>query len=311
MRFAVVGDTFLEVELAGHAERLCPDAPAPIVDVDSRQERAAGAGLVAAFLAGMGHDVELVTALSDDDGAARLSALLGPVRLRAGDLRAPTPVTTRITAGGHCVARVDEGCGHPSFPVPPPDLASAFGSADAIVVADCGRRFVSVPIVRAGLEVAARRVPLVWDPQLGGESPTPGAAAVTPSLPELLAMSGREVRELEAIAVAAERLRQRWAARSMIVRLGARGVLVCTPDGDTQLQSSSEETCRDGHGGEPERFAASLAAALARREPLRGAVAGAIAAGSASIEEPAVRPEPLTSRAAAFAGAPAESAGQV
>lgn len=283
MKIVVVGDTLLDIDLVGHADRLCPDAPAPVLEVDRRLERAGGAGLVATLLADDGHDVELVTALSDDDGAARLRALLGPVRVHACNLGGPTPVKMRLTASGQRIARVDEGCATPPFPVVPPGLLSALESADAVVVADYGRRFTSVATVRAALETVAKRTPVVWDPHPRGARPTTGAAAVTPNLAELLTFSGRQVEEPGAVAVAADRLRQRWGARAVVVTLGERGALVCEPDGDTHVAVPTAGLRIEDPCGAGDRFASSLAVALAQGERLGAATEAAVATSAAFL----------------------------
>jgi len=41
----VVGDTLLDVDVEGDTERLCPDAPVPVVDVAAEHARPGGAGL--------------------------------------------------------------------------------------------------------------------------------------------------------------------------------------------------------------------------------------------------------------------------
>ena len=71
-------------------DRLCPDAPAPVLAVTEEVARPGGAGLAAALVAGRGVPVRLVTALESDEagerlrGAARRRADAGH---RAGDRR--------------------------------------------------------------------------------------------------------------------------------------------------------------------------------------------------------------------------------
>jgi len=62
----VVGDTLLDSDVTGSVTRLCPDAPAPIVDLGEQVQRPGGAGLAALLAARAGHPVTLVTALGDD-----------------------------------------------------------------------------------------------------------------------------------------------------------------------------------------------------------------------------------------------------
>ncbi|WP_449065929.1 PfkB family carbohydrate kinase, partial [Planomonospora algeriensis] len=96
----VVGDTLLDVDVEGEAERLCPDAPVPVVAAGRRDRRPGGAGLAALLAARAGAEVVLVTALGDDEPGRwlreALSGLMEVVRL---PLRGGTAAKTRIRPG--------------------------------------------------------------------------------------------------------------------------------------------------------------------------------------------------------------------
>jgi len=47
----VIGDALLDVDLVGRADRLCPDAPVPVVEDATEQARPGGAALAAALAA--------------------------------------------------------------------------------------------------------------------------------------------------------------------------------------------------------------------------------------------------------------------
>jgi bifunctional ADP-heptose synthase (sugar kinase/adenylyltransferase) len=72
----VLGDALLDVDLEGGADRLCPDAPVPVVDVRREWRRAGGAGLAARLAGRSVSDVVLVTALGDDEAGTVLAGLL-------------------------------------------------------------------------------------------------------------------------------------------------------------------------------------------------------------------------------------------
>lgn len=283
MRIAVVGDTLMDIDLNGHAARLCPDAPAPVVDVDDRQERAGGAGLVATMLAGDGHEVDLITALSDDHAAERLRGLLQGVHVSAGELGGPTPVKMRVTADGQRIARIDEGCGPRPFPLVDQDMVDTLDNAEAIIVADYGRRLAEAPTLRAALAAAARRVPVVWDPHPQGARPIAHAAAVTPNLPELLSLSGRPVDGLGAVASAAGRLRERWGASAVVVTLAERGALVCGPESDVHIAAPAAGLRIEDSCGAGDRFAATLTSALGAGRDLQAATEAAVSASVAFL----------------------------
>ena len=62
MRLVVVGDALLDRDVLGVVDRVAPDAPVPVVDVQTTRERPGGAGLAAVLLAGRGAHVTLASA---------------------------------------------------------------------------------------------------------------------------------------------------------------------------------------------------------------------------------------------------------
>ena len=50
----MIGDALLDVDVEGTVDRLCPDAPAPVLAVTAELARPGGAGLAAALVAGRG-----------------------------------------------------------------------------------------------------------------------------------------------------------------------------------------------------------------------------------------------------------------
>src|SRR4051794_41533730 len=105
-RLVVVGDALLDRDLDGHAARLAPDAPVPVLDAVEDHPRPGGAGLAAA-LAAAGGAVTLVTALGRDRAGHRLAQLLDAPRVGGCGLRVggPTPRKGRGGAGGRAPGR--------------------------------------------------------------------------------------------------------------------------------------------------------------------------------------------------------------
>ncbi|WP_299168298.1 PfkB family carbohydrate kinase [uncultured Arthrobacter sp.] len=245
MKIVVVGDVLLDVDLAGEASRLSPDAPVPVVDVAAARRRAGGAGLVARMLhqdvqnGRQGTALELVTVLSDDDAASTLRAQLAGISLITGPSGAPTPVKTRIRAGSQAVVRFDEGCGEAPVPAVTDEMLRAVETADVVLVSDYGRGLAANVQLRELLERVAARTPVVWDPHPSGPGPVPGVAAVTPNLSEALKASGSapggggEV--VRAAADAAAVLEQRWKSAAVIVTLGECGALIHRRGGSAEL----------------------------------------------------------------------------
>lgn len=276
MRITVVGDVLLDVDLAGEATRLCPDAPVPVVDIADVRKRAGGAGLVARMLAQDGHRVTLVTVLSDDDASLELEGALAGVRVVAGPSDAPTPVKTRVRAGSHPVVRVDEGCERPPVPGATAAMLKAIQQAEVIVIADYGRGVAANPDIRSLLAALAHDIPIVWDPHPSGAVPVPGVAVVTPNLAEAGKAAGIAAETLEEIAEVGTVLLDRWQGKAVLVTMGERGGMLVGHENRSPRTFPAPSTTVSDPCGAGDRLAASLAVHLASGRDLDDAVEQAI-----------------------------------
>lgn len=311
MRIAVVGDVLLDVDLAGSADRLSPDAPVPVVDVTSADRRAGGAGLVAAMLAREGHEVSLVTVLADDDRAQELRSILHGVEIVAAASGAPTPVKTRLRAAGHAIARIDEDCAVPPTPEVDEAMIDAIRSADAIVVADYGRGLLGNARLRDALDERARNAPLVWDPHPRGTAPVASTWVATPNSAEAAAATGTKISDVRTAASAARTLGSQWGCRAVAVTLGARGALLAESDAALPLVVPAPLIHAADPCGAGDRFSASLAVQLALGVPLVTALRQAVAEAAAFLAAGGVASLSAPDNARRLPGAAAEALGVV
>ncbi|NUW32128.1 D-glycero-beta-D-manno-heptose 1-phosphate adenylyltransferase [Nonomuraea sp. SMC257] len=273
----VIGDTLLDVDVEGRADRLCPDAPVPVVDVDAEQARPGGAGLSALLAARDGADVVLVTAIGDDQDGRRLCGLLaGEVELVRLPLRGGTVRKTRIRARGQTLVRVDSGDGrarHAAHDV----VAAALRLAGAVLVSDSGRGVTGV--TRDLLRGAD--APLGWDPHPQGEQPVPGCALVTPSEAEARLMCDGPY---EGPDQAARHLMRALRARAVAVTLGGRGAALARQgcaltQVPAPVSAPGQDVCGAG-----DRLAAAAALALRDGSGVEEAVTIGVGEASRFVE---------------------------
>jgi rfaE bifunctional protein nucleotidyltransferase chain/domain/rfaE bifunctional protein kinase chain/domain len=288
----VVGDAFLDRDIVGTSDRLCPDAPVPVVDAQTEQHRPGGAALAALLARGFaGHEVVLVTALGDDRPGARITALLSDeVGVVAVPLDGPTPEKIRIRVAGQSLLRVDRGS--PAAAPGPLDRSAqeAILGAGAVLVSDYGRGLAAHPEVRELLRRVAARRPVVWDPHPRGARPVPGALLVTPNAREAAHLSGRENGVATApgaghaaLAASAALLRRAWAVTAVAVTMGEHGALLVLGEPEplivpAPVVAAGSDTCGAG-----DAFAAAATAGLADGEVLSEAVAEGVRRASAFV----------------------------
>ena len=282
----VVGDALLDIDLEGHADRLSPDAPVPVVDDIVERARPGGAALAATLAARDGEDVVLITPMADDEGAQQLSALLsGVVTVHSLRSAGSTVVKRRVRAGGQSIVRLDHGGRRGEIGPLSPEAHDALAAASAVLVSDYGRGTTAVPSVRTALRDVGCRLPVVWDPHPNGSDPVPGVRLLTPNRAEALAMA-RRIRGdgpgssfLRDAADAAAMLAGALQARAVAVTLGAHGALLHDGAAAPVMAPAPPVTCVDACGA-GDRFAAKTASLMGRGREVVEAVQRAVLAAS-------------------------------
>lgn len=89
----VVGDVMLDRYWYGPTCRISPEAPVPVVKVDTIEERPGGAANVAMNIASLGAVARLVGLTGIDDAARALICKLSEVRVRCDFVSVPTHPT--------------------------------------------------------------------------------------------------------------------------------------------------------------------------------------------------------------------------
>jgi rfaE bifunctional protein nucleotidyltransferase chain/domain/rfaE bifunctional protein kinase chain/domain len=303
----VIGDVLLDREIEGRCERLCPDAPAPVVDQSSSTRRPGGAGLAALLARRHVDDVTVITLLADDDGAGEIREMFdhAGVAVVAAVVSGLTPEKIRISAQDRPLLRLDRGglsgC---RAPLPSAFVASARRAieyADAVLVADYGQRGVDVLLDAVG--GAIDEVPVVWDPHPKGAVPRRGVAVVTPSQAEAAAACGgassavgprpagrrRTDGDVMMAIEHSETLVRRWGVGSVATTCGAAGAVLVRDESSPLVVPSPHvhtvvDTCGAG-----DAFASATAAALACGAVLSEAIGQAVRIASAFVGEGGAR----------------------
>lgn len=278
----VIGDSILDVDVEGSANRLSPEAPVPVVEPERIWHRPGGAGLAAVLAARVHPHVVLVTATADDTSGRTLAGLFATdypgIKVIALPLRGGTVSKIRIRAGGQSVVRVDHGDGYAAEDPLPDEVDAALREAGAVCVADYGRGVCAHHGLRTLLESVAADLPVVWDPHPRGSHPIRGSALATPNHGEAkqFATSTTNTGQLAAT------LRREWDAAAVAVTLGARGAMFAD-DRHAARHISPPDTAAGGRSdtcGAGDRFSAAAALALANGADALQATTDAVAAAS-------------------------------
>ncbi|HEY2660082.1 MAG TPA: D-glycero-beta-D-manno-heptose 1-phosphate adenylyltransferase [Caulobacteraceae bacterium] len=243
-RLLVIGDVMLDRFVYGRADRVSPEAPALVLQIESDRWVLGGAANVAANIAALGGRAILVGRVGADDDAATIARLAGEHGDRislalTSDPSAPTTVKTRYLAGDRHLLRADReqiGLSASSEAEIIQTLREAMDAADAVVISDYAKGVVSDAVLAAVFDAAARQgKPVVVDPKRRALSAYRGATVLTPNRRELAFATGLDCDD----DASAEQ-----AAATVMAETGAVILLTRSEQG-ISLHRSGHETWRD------------------------------------------------------------------
>jgi D-beta-D-heptose 7-phosphate kinase/D-beta-D-heptose 1-phosphate adenosyltransferase len=108
----VIGDVMVDAYYWGNTERISPEAPVPIIEVESTNHNPGGAGNVTLNLSTLGADVSLLSIIGDDDNGKILLDQLQDNKINTSLIQIidthATPIKTRVMAQDQQVIRIDQ-----------------------------------------------------------------------------------------------------------------------------------------------------------------------------------------------------------
>ena len=290
----VVGDLILDRYIWGKVERISPEAPVPVVEVQRTEDRLGGAGNVVRNLATIGAKPTVCGIVGGDEDAQamlRLFAEIGAdVRGVIVDDSRPTVLKTRVIAHTQQIVRIDrERCNGESPQVNErisAAIESSIDEAKAVILSDYGKGTVSSHVLamlhrayeqhRLGLSVR----PLFVDPHPRNYDNYRRMSVAKPNRKEAEIASGRSISSVEDAFKAADILMKRWNAEMMVITLGEDGMIVQQAGGQAgvHLETMAQEVFDVSGAGDT--VTAVFCAALATgASPVIAGVLANIAAG--------------------------------
>jgi D-beta-D-heptose 7-phosphate kinase/D-beta-D-heptose 1-phosphate adenosyltransferase len=234
-RVLVLGDVMLDRFVYGSVERISPEAPIPVVNVERFLDMPGGAANVARNIAALGARAILVGVVGEDPWAEDLCtqlALSPTIEARLiTDPSRPTSVKTRYVADGQQVMRADRESRLPLEACVEQCVLREFSAAmrdvDVIVLSDYAKGVLSDSVTRAAIDMArSARKTIIVDPKTKDFARYRGATVLTPNRLELQTACGFECVSDEQVVAGARRILEQDVCEVMIVTRGKDGMSV-------------------------------------------------------------------------------------
>lgn len=244
-RVLVIGDLILDEHISGAVERISPEAPVMVVQVDDDADYLpGGAANVANNIRALGGEVSIVGVVGDDEGGEILRRVLSGAGVDVNgiltDESRPTTRKTRIWASyrhsdRHQVLRIDrESKSNASENIVKLliDYINKIAvTVDAILVSDYAKGVISNEIVEAIIAANNSRVITVSNLKPRNVLCFNGIGIITLNEYEAGAASGIEIDALSGIEQAGRKLIEKTGCRGLIITRGALGLSVFEQDG--------------------------------------------------------------------------------
>ena len=304
----VIGDVMLDRFWTGATQRMSPEAPVPVVNVSSQEDRAGGAGNVAVNLAQLGLTVSLVGLCGDDDHARALRRCVesAGVRWNVMPCAAETIVKLRVLSRNQQLLRMDF---EESLSPHANDLFVGFAAqhlidADLIVFSDYAKGSLALIESLIARCRSLGKTTLV-DPKGHDFDRYRGATVLTPNLTELEAVVGPCQDDATLIAKA-ETLRSALELEAILVTRSEAGMTLIQAGSAPQHFAASAQEVFDVTGA-GDTVIATLAGCLSAGLPMAEAARIANRAAGvvvAKLGTASVTPDELTMVGEGLRGAP-------
>ncbi len=232
-RVLVLGDVMLDEYMWGSVSRISPEAPVPVVAVQSESVKIGGAGNVASNVAALGGHASLIGLVGNDTAAERLSHELEAAGVKSDgliqDASRPTTIKSRVVAASQHVVRFDRESDAPVSRAVRGRVMEAIRQrlpeADVLLISDYAKGLITPALVREVLALAAeyRRLVAV-DPKVQNLPLFKGVTVVTPNHHEAAAAARLPVRSEADLLRVGQVLLRRLKARAVLITRGEQGM---------------------------------------------------------------------------------------
>jgi len=240
---AVIGDLMLDRYFWGSVSRISPEAPVPVVDVESEQGRLGGAANVAKNIKSLGGTPFLIGIVGNDNSGKQLIDIVResgfPHDGILSDHSRPTTVKTRLIANDQHIARIDrESRADISFTIQNQiidTLLQNITKIDGIIIEDYNKGVIVKSLIKQVIELAREHGKIITiDPKYHNFFEYKNVTVFKPNKKEVEEALGLSLKTDEDVLGAGKQLLEKLQAENVLLTRG--------PQGMTLFQSTGEVT---------------------------------------------------------------------
>ena len=300
-KILVIGDLMIDHYLWGKCERISPEAPVQIVNIDKENSVLGGAGNVINNLRALGSRVDVLSVVGDDYVANELKALLENIKVQSNMLiieqNRKTSKKSRLIASQQQVLRYDnesiEDISNSSEKEIINKLSVNISNYDVVILSDYGKGVLTTNLTQEIISISNKNnVKVFVDPKGKDYSKYKGAYTLTPNKKEAIEATNILINDNESLEKAIRKLKDECELEVSLITLSESGIAIF--DDNLRIKPTVAREVYDVTGA-GDTVIASIAFAIANHMKIddaiqfanlaAGVVVGKIGSATASLDE--------------------------
>ncbi len=229
----VVGDLMIDHYLWGSCERISPEAPVQVVDIQKETTVLGGAGNVVNNLKALGANVSVSSVMGDDDNGKELVKMLHAIDVDTKNLiieeKRKTSKKSRVIAVSQQVLRYDKesknNISKESTQKILESLADTIAMYDAVILSDYGKGVLTEELSEGIIALAKKHnVKVLVDPKGKDFSKYRGAYLLTPNKKEAVLATGIDIKDEGSLKKALLKLKNECDLDVSLITLSEEGI---------------------------------------------------------------------------------------
>ncbi len=231
----VIGDLMIDHYLWGKCERISPEAPVQVVNVQKESSVLGGAGNVINNLRAMGSNVDVISVIGNDDAAAELKILLNKINVNSEMLiietNRKTSKKSRLIASQQQVLRYDkesiEDISKNNEVEIIEKLSININKYDSIILSDYGKGVLTTSLTQNIISIANQHNKKVFvDPKGEAYSKYKGAYTLTPNKKEAIEATNIDIKDEISLIAAIKKLKNDCDLSVSLITLSEQGIAI-------------------------------------------------------------------------------------
>ncbi|MBL3519344.1 D-glycero-beta-D-manno-heptose-7-phosphate kinase [Arcobacter lanthieri] len=231
----VIGDLMIDHYLWGNCDRISPEAPVQIVNVQKESSVLGGAGNVINNLVSLGAKVEVISVVGADIVADELKALLKNINVSTSNLvienKRKTSKKSRLIASQQQVLRYDmesiddiDENSHTSIIT---TLTNSINKYNSIILSDYGKGVLTTKLTQDIIKIANDyNIKVLVDPKGKDYSKYKGSYTLTPNKKEAQEATNIIIKDEKSLIEASKVLKEKCNLKVSLITLSEQGIAI-------------------------------------------------------------------------------------